>query len=283
MIFLVLSSYLQIFTPSTFVSLRIVLLARTMDLSLSSRDIHVLGKLRDPESHPADVRLDPLLPKDPHVTDPDEYRRLAQHEMQLVLALQQADMQLSAHAPSSSADPLTAYAAALDRLGQLIADHPDYASARNNRAQALRRLHGDDMLLEGDACDHDRPQAAAVALADLDRCIVLLSPADPQAALAPTAARTLSLALTQRAALYHATAKHMGPSRAVLPLLGAQDQPRPEARWTRLDFEEAAARDFALGGRLGNDLARGLAVSANPTAKLCGQMVQQMMRKEYGL
>ena len=49
-----------------------------------------------------------------------------------------------------------------------------------------------------------------------------------------------------------------------------------------IDFEEAASRDFALGGRYGNEIAKGLAVSTNPTAKLCGQMVREAMKKEYG-
>ena len=40
--------------------------------------------------------------------------------------------------------------------------------------------------------------------------------------------------------------------------------------------------DFAMGGRYGNEIAKGLAVSTNPTAKLCGQMVREAMKKEYG-
>jgi hypothetical protein len=37
-----------------------------------------------------------------------------------------------------------------------------------------------------------------------------------------------------------------------------------------------------LGGRYGNEIARALAVSANPTAKLCGEMVREALRKEFG-
>jgi hypothetical protein len=36
-----------------------------------------------------------------------------------------------------------------------------------------------------------------------------------------------------------------------------------------------------MGGRYGNEIAKALAVSANPTAKLCGEMVREAMRKEY--
>ena len=49
-----------------------------------------------------------------------------------------------------------------------------------------------------------------------------------------------------------------------------------------VEFEEHASRDFVMGGRYGNEIARALAVSANPTAKLCGEMVREAMRKEYG-
>ena len=54
-----------------------------------------------------------------------------------------------------------------------------------------------------------------------------------------------------------------------------------EAHWKAIEFEEHASRDFMLGGRYGNEIAKALAVSANPTAKLCGEMVREAMRKEY--
>jgi hypothetical protein len=53
-------------------------------------------------------------------------------------------------------------------------------------------------------------------------------------------------------------------------------------KWTRFEFEEAASRDFAMGGRYGNEVAKGLAVSTNPTAKLCGRIVREAIKKEYG-
>ncbi|OAA67261.1 hypothetical protein SPI_01837 [Niveomyces insectorum RCEF 264] len=274
-------------------------------ISLSQRDIDVLGKIRDPESNPASAaRLDVSLPKDPHVTDPAEYDRLSQKERELILVMQQAEMELAGRTPASLADPLAAYRNCVADLNVLITEHPQYASARNNRAQALRRLYGDDMLLRRDtpqgatknssvqddagalltgahaATDAERAGAAVVTLSDLDRAISLLLPVNPfLPVLSPTAAKTLSLAYTQRAAVYYATAKHMEPGSG-LGLDTSVD--RPEAQWTRLDFEEAASRDFAMGGHFGNEIARGLAVGTNPTAKLCGKMVQQMMKSEYG-
>ena len=49
-----------------------------------------------------------------------------------------------------------------------------------------------------------------------------------------------------------------------------------------IDLEEMASRDFVMGGRYGNEIARGLAVATNPTAKLCGSIVREAMRKEFG-
>ena len=47
------------------------------------------------------------------------------------------------------------------------------------------------------------------------------------------------------------------------------------------EWEENASRDFMVGGRYGNEVAKALAVAANPTAKLCGEMVREAMKKEY--
>jgi hypothetical protein len=57
--------------------------------------------------------------------------------------------------------------------------------------------------------------------------------------------------------------------------------PMKEVKWSTVEFEEAASRDFMMAGRYGNEIGKGLAVSTNPTAKLCGEMVKEAMRKEY--
>ncbi|CAK7207530.1 hypothetical protein SEUCBS139899_010340 [Sporothrix eucalyptigena] len=269
------------------------------NIPLSRRDIDVLGKIRDPESNPeSGLRLDMSLPKDPHVTDADEYATISQRERELILSMQEAEMELAGLKPKTLADPVEAYRTCVACLGKLINEHPQYASARNNRAQALRRLYGDDILLnqvvpEGPA-DHprsagveailqgaaaseqERTEAAAIVLSDLDRAISLLMPMSAST-MSPTAAKTLSLVFTQRAAVYYTTSKLITSGRECNAKIE-----RPEARWAKIDFEEAASRDFAMGGRFGNEIARGLAVGTNPTAKLCGQMVQQMMKSEYG-
>lgn len=117
---------------------------------------------------------------------------------------------------------------------------------------------------------------ARTTLSDLDRAIELLTPRKLYSKLSPQTARTLSMAHTQRAAIYHTTSKLFVSN----PL--SIDPERRESKWTELDFAENASRDFAMGGRYGNEIAKGLAVSTNPTAKLCGQMVREAMKKEYG-
>lgn len=56
---------------------------------------------------------------------------------------------------------------------------------------------------------------------------------------------------------------------------------RREKQWKVTEWEENASRDFMVGGRYGNEVAKALAVAANPTAKLCGEMVREAMKKEY--
>ncbi|KAK3387085.1 hypothetical protein B0H63DRAFT_148566 [Podospora didyma] len=258
-------------------------------ISLSRRDINVLEKIKDPESDPSSaVQVDPTLPKDPNILDQELYAKISQQEREIILSIQELELQSARHSAKEMAGMgiVGGYRECVARLGRLIQDHPDYASARNNRAQALRRLYGDSMLVTDSpqplqallrAVDEtERLETAQAALCDLDRAISLLTPKGPHSSLSPQTARTLSMVYTQRATLYLMTSKLM-PSKSVSIGVG-----RREASWTKLDFEENASRDFAMGGKYGNEIAKGLAVATNPTAKLCGQMVQEAMKKEYG-
>ncbi|KAL2755154.1 hypothetical protein ACRALDRAFT_1064868 [Sodiomyces alcalophilus JCM 7366] len=256
-------------------------------VSLTRNDLCVLEKIKDPDFDPsASVLLDPSLPRDPHIIDTSVYERVSQREREIILSMQRLELQLAGLKPQTVSEPVQEYQRLVSQLNDLIAEYPNYASARNNRAQALRRLYGDTLLLGGHAEDADRLiqnpdtaekcRMALVTLQDLETSISLLSPKMAFAAITPQAAKTLSLAYTQRAAIYHTTGKHIGEGR------GSLQGGRRESKWSKLDFEEAASRDFAMGGRYGNDIAKGLAVSTNPTAKLCGQMVREAMKKEYG-
>ncbi|KZL78928.1 hypothetical protein CI238_02291 [Colletotrichum incanum] len=256
-------------------------------MGLSRRDANVLDKIKDPESDPsANVMLDPSLPRDPHITDTSVYERVIQKEREIILSMQQLELQLAGLRPKTVTEPVQEYKDLLLKLDNFIEEYPNYASARNNRVQALRRLYGDTMLLAGAPATPQRlienpelaelTRQAKTALEDIKKSIALLTPRTMFGAMSPQAAKTLSLAYTQRAAIYHTTAKIIDEHAVHV------DESRREARWTKLEFEEAASRDFAYGGRYGNEIAKGLAVSTNPTAKLCGQMVREAMKKEYG-
>lgn len=233
------------------------------------------------------MQVDESLPKDPNITNGNEYDRIAADERTIILAVQQAELQLAGLRPKAEADPLNSYKKCVAELSDLISTNPTYASARNNRVQANRRLFGDGMLVVGvEPSDSpliarsevgERLSVGGQTLSDLETCISLLTPTGPRPRISRQAAKVLSSAHTQRAAIYHQTSKTLARG-GVLDV----EPGREETTWHKIDFEEAASRDFALGGRYGNEIAKGLAVSTNPTAKLCGQMVREAMKKEYG-
>ncbi|KAL6860399.1 hypothetical protein ACO1O0_004427 [Amphichorda felina] len=257
-------------------------------VQLTKHDINVLEKIKDPESNPtAGVITDETLPRDPHIIDTSVYERVVAKERQIIQSIQKLEIQLSQSMSENSAETAVAeYKQCASDLDGLITDYPSYASARNNRAQIARRLYGDAMLLSETTGmpmplieQPDRAEKVAAStrvLNDLERSVTLLSPSSLGTPLSPQAARTLSMAHTQRAAIYLKTAKLL--SHRSLDM----DESRRESQWTRLEFEEGASHDLALGGRYGNQIAKGLAVSVNPTAKLCGQIVRQAMKEEYG-
>lgn len=257
-------------------------------VSLSRHDINVLEKIKDPESNPAaGVVIDSALPRDPHVVDHSVYERVMERERTIIRTLQAIETQLISFQSEEDSDKaIESYKTCVSDFGNLISDYPLYASARNNRAQIMRRLYGDAMLLNYTSTmpmplipqpeQAEKRKAAMETLDDMDTAIRLLTPPLPSTPMSAQAARTLSMAHTQRAAIYLRTAKLLLDRQLDI------DDSRPEASWSRVDFEEAASRDLALGGRYGNQIAKALAVSVNPTAKLCGQIVREAMQKEYG-
>jgi len=257
--------------------------------TLTTHDLNVLEKIKDPESAPSVlVLINSTLPKDPHFTNMSEYERIASLERQIILEFRNVETELASS--SSTVSPTQSKVisdsdACIERLKDLKMSYPSYASAHNNHAQALRHKFGDSVLLKtssplpGLTTAHPSQEkeiieAATTILHSLDTAISLLSPLTPFAPISPQAARTLSQAHTQRGALYHVTAKQMNSDpRARLRIAEA---------WTPDDLEEMASRDFMMGGRYGNEIAKGLAVATNPTAKLCGSIVREAMRKEFG-
>ncbi|KAL2890250.1 hypothetical protein HOO65_020792 [Ceratocystis lukuohia] len=257
-----------------------------MNIDLSQNDLNVLEKINDPESDPTrQVVVDDSLPKDPHITNSEKYQEVSSAERNIIRAIQGIEMQLAGLQPRTLGDPFEGYMDCVRKLDSLIEAYPSYASARNNRAQAYRRLYGDTLLVQGASdprCLMQSPNedsskaAAALVLSDLDMAIHLLSPATLSTPISPQNMKTLSAAYTQRATIYHSTAKLFPVSSLTIPPM------RREVGWSKVAFEAAASQDFAMGGRYGNEVARGLAVALNPTAKLCGQIVQEAIKKEYG-
>jgi hypothetical protein len=241
---------------------------------LTKNDINVLEKIKDPEaSASCQSLIDPSLPRDPHLQDPAIYERVASRERACILSMQQLEIQLS-----NQRDVVEGYKDCIKTLDVLVEEYPNYASARNNRAQALRRVYGDNLLVD-EGLEDDVGVAAAKILNDLDKAVSLLTPSTSSAAVSPQAAKTLAQAFTQRGAIYHSTSKALiTRSSCKARNLGR----RHEMGWDGNMFEEAASNDFLMGGRYGNEIAKALAVHTNPTAKLCGEMVREAM-KEYGL
>lgn len=259
--------------------------------SLTTRDLFVLQKIHDPEAGlSAPLLIDDSLPKDPHVTDPATYQAVSNRERGIVSSIQKIELRIAGQKTPSTPSLLAEYLECIQNLDALIDEYPKYASARNNRAQALRRVYGDGILVVAEApslgeavpLDLSPPDQTVLAagntiLSDLSISTSLLTPPTSFAAISPQAAKTLSQAYTQRGALYHFTAKKLSVRGAQLKLSAT----RAEAKWKKIDFEEHASRDFMIGGRYGNEIAKALAVSVNPTAKLCGDMVREVMKKEY--
>jgi len=254
--------------------------------TLTPHDLSVLEKIKDPESAPSvPLLLDSTLPRDPHVTDATEYEKIAASEAKIINEFQRFEARIAASDLEngiSRSQILADYDDCVHKLKNLITTCPTYASAHNNHAQALRRKYGESVLIK---TSHPLPSLASLAepqitdaatqiLSSLDTSISLLSPLTPFAPISPQAAKTLSQAHTQRGALYHITAKQLRSD--------PQASLRIDRSWTSTDLEEMASRDFMMGGQYGNQIAKALAVATNPTAKLCGGIVKEAMRKEFG-
>ncbi|EEY16900.1 conserved hypothetical protein [Verticillium alfalfae VaMs.102] len=148
------------------------------EVSLSRNDLNVLEKIKDPDFDPAAiVMLDQSLPRDPHITDSAVYERVIQIEREIILSMQQLELQLAGLKPKTIAEPVEEYKSLLSKLDDFVSEYPSYASARNNRTQALRRLYGDTMLLDNaedaqrlvrEPSSDERARAAATALSDTE-------------------------------------------------------------------------------------------------------------------
>ncbi|KAI4127193.1 MAG: hypothetical protein LQ347_004696 [Umbilicaria vellea] len=252
-------------------------MAEKVDLSFN--DFTVLTRLFDPESSSlSTVVVDTSLPSDPVISDVDLLSFLRLQEREIIKCIEG-----TRKSSISSVARTQTLSEAYDSLSMLINTYPEYASLRNNRAQLLRIQYGDCVLVssEDPLAVTKASSAGPIALEDLNTAITLLTSASPQGLVSPAQGRTLAQAYTQRAAIFHATSKMLAVRSGMSEAPRQKDCLRNDLpQWDCHDYEEAASRDFLMGGRYGNPVGKALAIHTNPTAKLCGQMVQQAMRRE---
>ncbi|KAK3701905.1 hypothetical protein LTR37_015216 [Vermiconidia calcicola] len=230
---------------------------------LSEADSKVLAQVFDPETGPAKAEV---------LVDPTELKARERDAIRLI-----EDYENPATQSSQSRDEV--YRKVLSLLDEIVADYPDYASARNNRAQLRRWRFGDrNMLCQArHSRESDRSEAASATLQDLRRSVALASPERSHDAVSPAQGKLLAQAYTQLGAIYYAAAKDLeeaSDGEAVAEELSG---------WTKDAIEEEASRMFYLGGLYGNEVAKALAVHTNPHAKLCGNIVKEAMRKELAM
>jgi hypothetical protein len=117
------------------------------------------------------------------------------------------------------------------------------------------------------------PDTVAQIFQDITQAISLATPTQLHEPISHLDARVLASAHSHRGYLLLFASKSEDNRSMLSTLPGLKDQ-------SRADLEEAASRDFGIGGRYGNETARQLAVKTNPYAKLCGSIVREALTKE---
>lgn len=209
--------------------------------SLTRNDTTVLSMIFDPENTTSEIEPSQPVEQPRSVQSHDLERK----ESSVIESISKDDV-----SDSSILKAITAF-------DEILKADPECASAYNNRAQARRMLHNINEL-------HAHPSDVKLIMQDLDSAI-------QWACTGQT--KVLAAAYTHRGYLYLRCAKD-ADFRAVVASLGGSISDEPSF------WEEIASRDFAMGGKFGNPLAKRMAVHTNPYAKLCGEMVKQAMYAE---
>ncbi|KAL2070144.1 hypothetical protein VTL71DRAFT_14824 [Oculimacula yallundae] len=219
---------------------------------LSQNDRLVLGALFDAESSPKNV-----------ASTCDSTSRLPGITDEELLSLQERE--LSAIRPLNAENPSKEdIRATIAQLGALIAQQPRYAPAYNNRAQALSMLLGDSLF--------DLEVVQSSLYQDLCDAIRLASPATGHSPVSALQMSVLASAYTHRGKIILNCATRLAESDCNDKiLLGLLEGTSSE------DLSQMAGKEFMMGGRYGNAVAKQLAVQLNPFAKMCGQIVKEAM------
>lgn len=228
-------------------------------MALSTNDAAVLSQIFDPESLPqAPLNIDRSLLPFPNIA----HSTLTQLQSTELLAIRAAE----------SND----FSKAISLLSDLIASHPTYPSAYNNRAQVYRISVSSDPISMDNLHSPTRSSDVKHAYDDLSKAISLASPATPSDALSQRQANLLANAYTQRGTIAFVTGKYISHEENVIDGLDDVEKRQKE----REMWEQKASRDFYWGGRYGNEVAKAMAVHTNPYAKMCGNIVKEAMKKE---
>jgi len=268
-------------------------MAAVQQVRLSTNDLHILNSVFDPESNASatSITIDASLPPDPSIPSASQLASLQARELSAIKQIEA----VNPHA--TPPEKHTAYKHAEAQLSALIAAHPHYASAYNNRAQLRRWRFGDHVALPQRGAAPTAPSAAAQhtaaalarALADLDAAIACAAPAATSRAVSPAQASVLGRAWAQRGAVLFAVARDLARAReerlprwvvdAVREELCGEGEPE-WVLWERARLEEEGSRCFFVAGLYGSEVGKALAVVSNPYARLCGAIVREAVRGE---
>jgi hypothetical protein len=235
---------------------------------LTQNDSAILSALFDPESSPSSNNTISVSDPSSHPLPNISPTLLPTLRAREALAIRP----LNTPYPTS-----TAIETAIDDLSSLISAHPVYAPAYLNRAQATRlRLA---LVPPSEFYTAATLPSTTLLFSDLNTAITLTAPSTPTAPVSSLQADLLANAHTHRGyLLLKAASTTLDPHSQLQPQQLAL--PPTLTGLSSTVLEELASRDFALGGRYGNKIARQLSVQTNPYAKACGAIVKEALRKE---
>jgi hypothetical protein len=266
-------------------------MAQTADpVTLSHADERILNQVFDPESSPeaVTVPIDASLPADPHITDIALLKELRQRELKAVLLVEQHSQKPQLTSFTANPDEELnqgkdqVFSQAYDILSSIISQHPQYASAYNNRAQLQRWRHGDSLMSTNNSAKLQ--SSLEQVIADLRHAIRLSSPAATNAAISPQQAKLLIQSWTQLGAVFWSLGRRkQGFDKVENTEESEVHQVSNNLDWSTWDamrLEEEGSRCFFMAGTYGSDVGRSLAVKTNPYARLCGGIVKEALKRE---
>jgi hypothetical protein len=266
--------------------------------TLSHADEQVLNQVFDPEGAPEaqSVKIDPSLPSDPYITDQTILKAIKAQELQAIRIVEgysptpnltpgykSSPVSITDH---DCQDKEQVYQQALTTLSNLIAAHPDYASAYNNRAQLRRWRYGERLISEA-GTDQMRSIIGST-ITDLRTAIKLSSPPSLGFAISPQQAKLLVQSWTQLGAVFWSLARRgqVKDEHEQRSVSNSDHRSELESDWWTWDgmrLEEEGSRCFFMAGVYGSDVGRSLAVKTNPYARLCGGIVKEALKREGSL